>query len=274
MVELRKRKAPTEAASAPPAKKTSKVKGPKGAATHATSGAKTLPADGTNGKSRVDHPVDLTSFGGEIERNDGEKVTLKQLLEESKSGVIIFTYPKASTPGCTTQACLFRDAYSSLTATGFAIYGLSKDSPKSNTNFKTKQNLPFSLLCDPSASLIDAIGMKKAPSGTIRGVFVMDKEGKVLAAKAGGPAATVEVVRGLIAGNGFTGNKDTKDEADDIPKNSDVEKVIEEADTNIEEFKVSDETNGTVGKIGSAAEDTAQAEVAADVADTAVKLDA
>ena len=85
----------------------------------------------------------------------------------------------------TTQACLFRDGYTQLTATGLSIYGLSTDSPKSNTTFKTKQNLPYALLCDPAASLIAAIGMKKAPKGTTRGVFVINKEGKVLAAEAG-----------------------------------------------------------------------------------------
>lgn len=72
-----------------------------------------------------------------------------------------------------------------MTATGLSIYGLSTDSPKSNTTFKTKQNLPYSLLCDPAATLIAAIGMKKAPKGTTRGVFVVSKDGKVLAAEAG-----------------------------------------------------------------------------------------
>ena len=72
-----------------------------------------------------------------------------------------------------------------LTATGFSIYGLSTDSPKSNTTFKTKQKLPYTLLCDPKAVLISAIGMKKSPSGTIRGVFVIDKVGKVQAAASG-----------------------------------------------------------------------------------------
>ena len=85
----------------------------------------------------------------------------------------------------TTQACLFRDEYTPLTATGLSLFGLSNDSPKSNLNFKTKQNLPYDLLCDPSATLIKAIGMKKAPSGTIRGVFVVDKSGKVMAVTAG-----------------------------------------------------------------------------------------
>lgn len=98
----------------------------------------------------------------------------------------------------TTQVCLFRDSYEPLTATGFSIFGLSTDSPKANTTFKTKQKLPYTLLCDPSASLIEAIGLKKAPKGTTRGVFVVDKSGKVLAAEPGGPAATVEVVKKLV----------------------------------------------------------------------------
>lgn len=145
-------------------------------------------------------------------------------MDESKSGIVLFTYPKASTPGCrhstvlefgllyrfhvlhlaacdfrnetfdiliqftslgTTQACLFRDDFTPLTATGYSIYGLSTDSPKSNTTFKTKQSLPYTLLCDPAATLINAIGMKKAPSGTTRGVFVVNKDGKVEAVSPG-----------------------------------------------------------------------------------------
>ena len=85
----------------------------------------------------------------------------------------------------TTQACLFRDEFTSLTTTGYHIYGLSTDSPKANTTFKTKQNLPYALLCDPAATLIRAIGMKKAPSGTTRGVFVVNKDGKVEAVSPG-----------------------------------------------------------------------------------------
>ena len=81
----------------------------------------------------------------------------------------------------TTQACLFRDNYSPLTGASLAIYGLSTDSPKSNTTFVTKQKLPYTLLCDPKASLIKAIGMHKggSGSGTSRGVVVVDKGGNV-----------------------------------------------------------------------------------------------
>lgn len=100
-------------------------------------------------------------------------------------------------PG-TRQACLFRDSYAPLTAGGLAIYGLSTDSPKANTTFKEKQNLPYPLLCDPNATLIGAIGLKKTPSGTQRGVFVVDKAGKVLLAEPGSPEGTVNAVKKLV----------------------------------------------------------------------------
>lgn len=108
----------------------------------------------------------------------------------------------------TTQVCLFRDSYKPLTSTGLSIYGLSNDSPKANTTFKTKQNLPYPLLCDPSQTLISAIGMKKQPSGTTRGVFVVDKQGKVLAAEPGGPQATMDVVKALVDKMGAGGDGD------------------------------------------------------------------
>ncbi|KHJ36089.1 putative merozoite capping protein-1 [Erysiphe necator] len=149
-------------------------------------------------KVAVGDTITLEGFGGEVETHEGEKTTLLKLANESKKGVVLFTYPKASTPGCTTQACLFRDQYDFLTSTGFSIYGLSKDSNKANTNFKTKQKLPYTLLCDPSAALIKAIGLSKAPSGITRGIFIIDKSGKVLAAQAGNPVTTVNVVKNLV----------------------------------------------------------------------------
>lgn len=255
--ELRKRKTPVEYAEEPdevarPAKK-------KGPVAKAIAKVKEVVAPKAAGASNVQvgATVDLEGFGGEIETQEGTKVTLKQLVDESKSGVVLFTYPKASTPGCeyptmifssnqlgshlliqpgTKQACEFRDKYTPLTATGFSIFGLSKDSPKANTTFKEKQKLPYPLLCDPSQTLITAIGLKKAPAGTTRGVFVVDKSGKVLAAQAGSPSGTVQVVEDLVDG-----------------------------------FKPEPtETNGTNG---ATKEDEAKAEVAAQVADTAEKLD-
>lgn len=124
----------------------------------------------------------------------------------------------------TAQACLFRDSYTPLTATGYSIFGLSNDSPKANTTFKTKQNLPYTLLCDPAQTLISAIGLKKAPKGTTRGVFVVDKSGKVLAAEPGGPAATVEVVKKLVSGGAAgaaTGGEGKKQEDKEAAKTAD-----------------------------------------------------
>lgn len=207
-VELRKRKAPAAPPPAPPAKKQSKVAKAAAKVKEAVTGkpAKAAPAAKSNGdaapaaagKVAVGDVIPLDGFGGEIETNDGKKTSLKALVDESGSGVVLFTYPKASTPGCTTQACLFRDSYAPLTKGGLAIYGLSKDSPKANTTFKEKQKLPYPLLCDPAGTLIGAIGLKKAPSGTTRGVFVIDKAGKVLVAQPGSPAGTVEVVKKLV----------------------------------------------------------------------------
>ncbi|CAM1500822.1 Fc.00g099840.m01.CDS01 [Cosmosporella sp. VM-42] len=150
------------------------------------------------GKLEVGDSVDLDDFGGEIETNDGEKTSLKELVEKSEAGVVLFTYPKASTPGCTKQVCFFRDAYTPLTAGGLAIYGLSADSPKANTTFKEKQNLPYALLCDQKQTLISAIGLKKAPKGTTRGVFVISKDGEVLVAEAGSPQGTLDRVQKLV----------------------------------------------------------------------------
>ncbi|RYO92335.1 hypothetical protein DL766_010355 [Monosporascus sp. MC13-8B] len=201
-VELRKRKAPAPP-PAPAPKKQSKASKVTSKVKEAATG-KTAESDKTNGSPKPPKPVvgdtiTFEGFGGEVETNDGAKITLKALVEESKSGVVLFTYPKASTPGCTNQACLFRDSYEPLTAGGLAIYGLSTDSPKANTAFKQKQNLPYTLLCDPSATLIGAIGLKKTPKGTTRGVFAVDKAGKVLIAEPGGPAATVDAVKKLVA---------------------------------------------------------------------------
>lgn len=229
--ELRKRKAPPPAPE-PPKKKAAPVKKApaKGKDTkdakEAVKTKATAPAPApakTNGaaskKAAVGDTIDLASFGGEVTLNDGTTTTLAKLVEKSGSGVVLFTYPKASTPGCTTQACLFRDSYEPLTKDGLAIYGLSRDSPKSNTTFKEKQKLSYPLLCDPKATLISAIGLSKAPSSTQRGVFVVDKKGKVLLAEPGSPAGTVAAVKKLVEAG--VENGEAADEKEDETANGD-----------------------------------------------------
>ncbi|OJJ41272.1 hypothetical protein ASPWEDRAFT_34797 [Aspergillus wentii DTO 134E9] len=199
MVELRKRKAPVQ----PPAIEKRAKKGQSSTTTPTDTAKKhTSKSSGlSSGIPGVGDTIVLEGFGGEIETSEGTKTTLKNLVDASHSGVVLFTYPRASTPGCTKQACLFRDSYDHITSTGLSVYGLSTDSPKANTTFKTKQNLPYSLLCDTSAALIAAIGFKKEPKGTTRGVFAVDKTGKVLLLQAGGPDATVQAVVQLISTN-------------------------------------------------------------------------
>lgn len=173
-------------------------------------------AASAGGPPKVGDTIDIATFGGEVETNEGTKTSLAKLVEASKGGVVLFTYPKASTPGCTKQVCFFRDSYASLTATGFDIFGLSNDSPKANTTFKTKQKLPYPLLCDPSRTLISAIGLK-GTKGTTRGVFVIDKSGKVLAAESGSPDGTLQVVRKLV-GTSSKPTEEAKEEDAELAK--------------------------------------------------------
>ncbi|ERS98722.1 peroxiredoxin Q/BCP [Sporothrix schenckii 1099-18] len=210
-MELRKRKAPEATPVAPVKKAATAAPKPKAAKAETEKPAKAEKAPKAVAKKpkdvsapappfpEVGSTIDLEGFGGEVEINDGTKTTLKALVEASKSGVVIFTYPKASTPGCTKQACKFRDEYEPLTASGLSIYGLSHDTLEANTKFKNNQKLPYPLLCDPAQTLIGAIGLRKSPiTSAVRGVFVIDKSGKVLAAEAGSPDGTVATVQKIV----------------------------------------------------------------------------
>jgi len=255
--ELRKRKAP-ESAPAPAPKKKNPVSKAVAKVKEVLTGSpksSSKMAEAPAAQVAVGDVIDLATFGGEIQTHAGVKTTLKALVEESKSGVVLFTYPKASTPGCTTQACLFRDSYAPLTSTGLSIYGLSADSPSANTNFKEKQSLPYPLLCDPNFTLISAIGLKSL-KGTARGVFVVDKAGKVLAKEQGGPQATVDVVQGLVGSSGAT-----------------AAPAVEPETAKEEAKPAANGINGGAPAAEPTKEDVDKANVAADVADTAEKLD-
>ena len=105
-----------------------------------------------------------------LKNQDEEEVSLKKVAQENKV-VIIFSYPKASTPGCTTQACGFRDNYEDLKEVG-AVFGLSADTPAAQRKFQDAHSLPFDLLSDPKRELIGLLGAKKSPSGTKRSHWV------------------------------------------------------------------------------------------------------
>lgn len=100
--------------------------------------------------------------------------------------VILYFYPKDDTSGCTTQACGFRDAYPKIEEKNAVVLGISPDDEKSHTKFKTKYNLPFTLLVDSDhkvAEAYEAWGEKslygKKYNGVIRSHFVIDEEGKL-----------------------------------------------------------------------------------------------
>ena len=98
--------------------------------------------------------------------------------------VVLFFYPKASTPGCTVEACNLRDNYQSFQSKGYEIIGVSADSEKRQLNFSNKQELPYSLLADEDKSVIMAYGvwgpkkfMGKEYDGIHRTTFVIDGDG-------------------------------------------------------------------------------------------------
>ena len=97
---------------------------------------------------------------------------------------IIYFYPKDNTSGCTAEACNLRDNYAALTAQGYNVVGISKDSAKSHKNFASKYDLPFTLLADTSTELLQAFGAwgekkmyGKPYMGTLRKTFIFDEEG-------------------------------------------------------------------------------------------------
>ncbi|TSJ38540.1 thioredoxin-dependent thiol peroxidase [Mucilaginibacter corticis] len=100
--------------------------------------------------------------------------------------VILYFYPKDDTPGCTAEACDFRDNYQSLLGKGFEVIGVSTDDEKSHKKFITKHNLPFPLIADTDHSVVEAYGVwaeknmyGKKYMGTVRTTFIIDPEGNI-----------------------------------------------------------------------------------------------
>jgi peroxiredoxin Q/BCP len=98
--------------------------------------------------------------------------------------LVVFFYPKASTPGCTAEACDLRDNFQRFELNNFALLGVSADSAKSQLKFKEKYELPFSLLADEGRSVIEAFGvwglkkfMGKEYDGIHRTTFIIDENG-------------------------------------------------------------------------------------------------
>lgn len=112
---------------------------------------------------------------------------LRQLSAYQGKPVILYFYPKDDTPGCTQEACNFRDDYSAYLLAGVTILGISPDSPKSHAKFKTKFDLPFTLLADEGHHIADLYGvwgpkkfMGKSYEGILRTTFLIDSSGSII----------------------------------------------------------------------------------------------
>jgi peroxiredoxin Q/BCP len=125
----------------------------------------------------------------ELESDSGETVKLSDFRGRP---VVLYFYPKDDTPGCTTEACEFRDAYDVFRERGAEVLGVSPDDVKSHEKFKQKHSLPFTLLADPSHEVAEAYGVwgeKKFAGKTYMGInrstFVIDREGQIARAMRG-----------------------------------------------------------------------------------------
>ena len=114
---------------------------------------------------------------------NGETVSLKDLRGQK---VVLYFYPKDDTPGCTKEACSFRDSFSQFKKKGIAVLGVSPDSEAKHQKFVTKYKLPFTLLADTDKSIVEAYGVwgeKKFMGRTYMGVhrttFLIDEKGKI-----------------------------------------------------------------------------------------------
>jgi peroxiredoxin Q/BCP len=117
----------------------------------------------------------------QVQATSDQAVSLSALKGQQ---VVIYFYPKDSTPGCTTQGQGFRDQHEAFTAANTAVFGVSRDSLKSHENFKAKQSFPFELISDKDESLcqlFDVIKLKKLYGkeylGVDRSTFLIDKDG-------------------------------------------------------------------------------------------------
>lgn len=138
---------------------------------------------------------------------DGAPVRLADLRGTK---TILYFYPAAMTPGCTTQACDFRDSISSLQGAGYRVIGISRDELSKLAEFRARDSLTFTLLSDPDHAVHDAYGVwgekmnyGKVIEGVIRSTFVLDEDGTISLAlynvKATGHVARIRKLLGIDA---------------------------------------------------------------------------
>ncbi len=138
----------------------------------------------------------------ELQNHDGETVRLRDYRGRK---LLLFAYPKAATPGCTKQACGFRDRLPDLA--GAAVVGLSPDPPPALARWRQKEGLTYDLLSDPDHELLEALGAwgeksmyGKKYMGVIRSHWVVDEQGRIEEAEVKvSPAKSVELATAYLA---------------------------------------------------------------------------
>lgn len=121
----------------------------------------------------------------EFELKDSEG-KIHRLSDYEGQTIVVYFYPKDDTPGCTKEACSFRDSYADFRKAGVEVIGISPDTVKSHTKFATKYDLPFTLLSDPDHQVCEAFGVwglkksfGKEYEGVYRTTFIIGPEGEI-----------------------------------------------------------------------------------------------
>jgi len=125
----------------------------------------------------------------QVTNQDGQQVSLQSVLSENpKKYIVVYFYPKDDTPGCTKEACNFRDDSAEYAKHNAVVIGVSKDDEKSHQKFANKHSLPFPLWADTEHTLMEAFGvwgeqsfMGRKYMGTSRSTFVVSPQGKIAA---------------------------------------------------------------------------------------------
>ena len=122
-----------------------------------------------------------------IETTEGT-FCLSEALQAAKAGVVVYFYPRAMTPGCTTEACDFRDSLNSLKSAGYTVIGISPDQMPALEKFRDKQNLNFALGSDPEHTVSSDYGVWQVKPltkklGVVRSTFVVGPDGTLISAK-------------------------------------------------------------------------------------------
>lgn len=131
-------------------------------------------------------PIPAGSIAPDFSLQDDQE-QMHHLSDYRGKPVVLYFYPRDDTPGCTKEACGFRDDYSAYDEAGVTIFGVSPDTPESHAKFKTKYDLPFTLLADPDHILAEAYGVwgirkifGREVTGILRTTFLIGADGEIL----------------------------------------------------------------------------------------------